>query len=364
MKRFVAIFVVLVALLSTGLYLGLRRQALETERPSGGSATLEGLEVGVVGRLAARIVAIHVDEGDGVEAGQVLVELDCTEPQAALAEATAAVNAATVGIELAQLGVELAEVGVDTAERQKTAAGAQAKATKSQKDVLKVQREAAARELKRVNELIAAGAGTEQAVDRAQSAIETLSQPENAVGSQVLAANAQREVVGMAVVGSSVQVRLAEAKVQATLQDLERAKSAHIRAQAMVAECTLKAPIGGIVQTRAYEPGEVAMPGTRLLTLVDTREVFATFYLPNAELAAAKPDAEVEVVADAYAGEVFKGSVSRVGTEAEFTPRNVQTRADRDRLVYAVEVRIPNADGRLRPGMAVEVTLPGTGKKD
>ena len=93
MKRFVAIFVVLVALLSTGLYIGLREQALEAERPSGGSATVEGIEVGVVARLPTRILAVHVDEGQRVEAGQAVVELDCTEPNAMLREASAAVRA-------------------------------------------------------------------------------------------------------------------------------------------------------------------------------------------------------------------------------------------------------------------------------
>lgn len=96
------------------------------------------------------------------------------------------------------------------------------------------------------------------------------------------------------------------------------------------------------------------------MTLVDLRDARATFYLPNAELAAAAPGRPVQLRADAWPGQTFPGTILRVAAEAEFTPRNVQTREDRDRLVYAVEVAIPNADERLRPGMPVDVAITGT----
>jgi HlyD family secretion protein len=137
-------------------------------------------------------------------------------------------------------------------------------------------------------------------------------------------------------------------------------RAAGDRARLLVEECRLSAPISGIVQSRNYEPGEAVLPGNVLLTLIDLSEVTTTFYLPNAELAAARPGTRVEVVADAWPGRVFEGTITRVSAEADFTPRNVQTREDRDRLVYAVDVRIPNPEGRLRAGMPVEVTIPGT----
>ena len=84
-----------------------------------------------------------------------------------------------------------------------------------------------------------------------------------------------------------------------------------------------------------------------------------TFYIPNTEVDAAKVGASVTVVADALDEQNFDGVVRRVGLEPEFTPRNVQTRTDRDRLVFPVEVRIPNEQRRLRAGMPVTVTLSG-----
>jgi HlyD family secretion protein len=90
--------------------------------------------------------------------------------------------------------------------------------------------------------------------------------------------------------------------------------------------------------------------------------VKATFYLPNAEVGAVRPGARAVVVADAFPGERFEGTVRTVALEAEFTPRNIQTRTDRDRLVYPVEVTVRNRDGKLRAGMPVQVTLEGTGR--
>jgi HlyD family secretion protein len=106
----------------------------------------------------------------------------------------------------------------------------------------------------------------------------------------------------------------------------------------------------------------VVLPGANVLTLVYLDEVRATFYLPNAELAAAAPGKEVTVSADAYPGETFAGTIRHVSTKAEFTPKNVQTREDRDRLVYGVEVIIPNLDQKLRPGMPAEVSIDGTAR--
>ena len=92
---------------------------------------------------------------------------------------------------------------------------------------------------------------------------------------------------------------------------------------------------------------------------MDLSEPKATFYLPNAEVGAVKPGAKAMVVADAFPGEEFEGTVKTVALEAEFTPRNIQTRTDRDRLVYPVEVAVVNRDGKLRAGMPVQVTLAG-----
>ncbi len=122
----------------------------------------------------------------------------------------------------------------------------------------------------------------------------------------------------------------------------------------------MRAPRDGVVEDVPFEQGELAAAGAVLVKLIDLREVKATFYLPNAEVGAVRPGAKATVVADAFPGETFEGTVRTVAFEAEFTPRNIQTRTDRDRLVYPVEVTVANRDGKLRDGMPVQVSIPGT----
>jgi len=128
-------------------------------------------------------------------------------------------------------------------------------------------------------------------------------------------------------------------------------------ARLAVGECLVRATRAGRVEDVFFDAGELVAPGASLVRIVDLAEVTATFYLPNAELAAFTAGGGARVVADAWPGRTFAGRVTTVATAAEFTPRTIQTRSDRDRLVYPVEIRLANPDGALRPGMPVQVTL-------
>jgi HlyD family secretion protein len=362
MKRAIPLFVVLVTVLSVLLYLKLRQQRLEAERPSGGSATVEGTRVDVVSRLPGRIRVIKVAAGDRVEQGQVLAELECAEQRAMLAQAEAGLEGARIGLEASQTGEALAKEGIRGAAGQLAVAKAAADAAKAKKEADEVQRGAAERASKRVQEVHNAGAVSDQALDQSETQLLGLDHQLSAVGASLDSALARTITASSAKQAALIQTKLASAEIRGAAQKLAAAQAARDQAATAVAECSLLAPRDGIVQERNFEPGEVVLPGSRVLTLVDIREVKATFYLPNAELRAAKPGVEVELRADTYGAQLFRGHVSHVAVEAEFTPRNVQTREDRDRLVYAVETTVPNPDGLLRPGMPVEILIPGTGK--
>ncbi len=362
MKKAIPVFVVLVAALSVLLYLRLRKQRLESERPSGGSATVEGTQVDIVSRLPSRIQAIQVREGDAVKKGQVLVELECDDNRALLAQAEAALSGARVGEHAATTQERLSKVGVKGARTQVWMAYAAARASAAQKKALAVQRGVVYRASRRLKKVHQVGAVSDQIYDQTKSQVAGIDQQLKALNASIDAARARALAAGSAKQAAQIKTELALLQHKAALVKVQAAQAQVDRARVAVRECTLRAPRSGYVLTRNYEPGEVVLPGSRVLTLVDTREVKATFYLPNAELAHAKPGRAVKVKADAYSNQTFAGHIRRVGVEAEFTPRNVQTREDRDRLVYAVEVAIPNPKGLLRPGMPVEITIPGTGK--
>ncbi|MCB9539345.1 MAG: efflux RND transporter periplasmic adaptor subunit [Myxococcales bacterium] len=360
MKRFVGIFVVLVAALSGVLYWQLDQQRREAEGPAGSSGTIEGTRVDIVPRLGARVIAVRVDEGDAVKAGQVLVELDCTEPEAAVAEATAAVAAAEAGVHAAEAAAAQAGAAVEAAKAQAAGAEAGVKGTRAKHEAVDARRRSARRTAAAGRDAAQGRRRPENQLDEAQTMAASLTAEARAIDAQIRAARATRDAAGAQIEAATRQHEAAQARAAAVRQDVARARAGLARAQALAAECVLKAPTDGYVQTRAVEPGELARPGFPLLTVIDTRTVTASFYIANAELAEAKPGREVTVKADAWPDRSWTGTIARVGVEAEFTPRNVQTRSDRDRLVYPVDVTLANADGALRPGMPVEVTVPGT----
>ena len=117
MKRVIAVVLVLVIVLSVALAYRLRQLNAYKNAPAGGTGTIEGTEVNITARIPARIASIHVREGDAVKAGQLLVELDCAEPEAALAQAKAQVGAAEANVQAALAQVRAAGGSTTAAER-------------------------------------------------------------------------------------------------------------------------------------------------------------------------------------------------------------------------------------------------------
>lgn len=122
--------------------------------------------------------------------------------------------------------------------------------------------------------------------------------------------------------------------------------------------CSVKAPSDGRLLYAYKEKGELVAPGAKLATVADLSEVWAYIYVPHDLLANLKTGMEVRGYLPEAGDREFPGRVSVIYSEAEFTPKNVQTRKERTRLVFAVKVSFPNPDETLKPGMTLEVKLP------
>ena len=346
MKRVAIVFTVLVAALGTLLGIRLRSQAQALRGPAGGSAEIEGTEVDLGSRVGARVERIHVRKGDVVKRGDLLVTFDCADTRAAVAELEARLRAAQAQARAAELSTGAVRGSRQVAASAKAAAEAQAAS-------LAAQRDAALRQSKRL-ETVANDVALSSR-DQSRSSAEALGQQVRAMQAQANANQDQMLSAGASWRASGAQAEAAHEQAQAVAATLERARL-------LAAECELRAPRDARVAELPHEEGELLAPGVVAVRLLDLREVRATFYLPNAELAEVKTGAPVEVVADAYPGERFAGRVSNVAFKAEFTPRNIQTRSDRDRLVYPIEVIVANREEKLRAGMPVDITLPGTAR--
>ncbi len=338
----VAVTIVVLACALVGLLaLRLRVQSAAAHAPPGGSGEIEGTRVDLSARISARVATLRVREGDEVAADTVVLDLDCSDATAALAEAEGRLVAATAQFAAAQAAAGAACTAHEAALAARAAAREQAAA-------LATQSASADREARRLDSLLTEV--TVQSRDLAHAAADNLRYQRRAVRAQAAVAERQAAAAAQAEETATAQAIAAEATANAARASLARAR---LQAE----ECEVRAPRATVVDDLPHEPGEFVPAGQVLARLVVLDRVKAVFYLPNAELAAARPGAKALVVADAWPGEQFEGVVSTVSARAEFTPRNIQTRADRDRLVYAVEVWLDNPKHRLRPGMPVQVTL-------
>jgi HlyD family secretion protein len=332
------VVVVLVALLGVRLWV----QASARNAPPGGSGEIEGTSVDLSARVTARVVSLKAVKGRPVKAGDVLVELDCSDQAAALAEAEARLASS-------RAQATGAATSVDASRRTREAAAASQDAARAQADALAAQRDNAQREAARLEAL--PQDVSLSARDRARAAAEQLTRQAAAAEAQVRASGEQAQAAALNTQASGSQATSSAATVKASEEAVRRSRL-------LADECVVRAPRDAMLEDLPHEVGELVAAGQPLARLVDIGEVKATFYLPNAEVGAARPGVRAEVVADAFPDRKFEGTVASVSSRAEFTPRNIQTRSDRDRLVYPVEVRVKNPDGALRPGMPVQVTLP------
>lgn len=120
---------------------------------------------------------------------------------------------------------------------------------------------------------------------------------------------------------------------------------------------SIRSPLDGIVARKSVRVGEVASPASTLMVVSKLDQVELTLYVPEGQLGQVRVGQKVEVQVDSFPRESFPGEVISIATRAEFTPRNVQTQKDRLNLVFAVKVKIPNVDLRLKPGMPADATI-------
>jgi HlyD family secretion protein len=119
----------------------------------------------------------------------------------------------------------------------------------------------------------------------------------------------------------------------------------------------IKSPINGLVLSKNTEIGEVVMPGSSLLTLGDLFHPWVKIYIKETDLGKVKLGQKAQVKIDTYPDKVFEGKVTYISSEAEFTPKNIQTKEERVKLVFGIKVSLDNPLQILKPGMPADVIL-------
>jgi len=265
------------------------------------SGTLEATEVEIASEISARILEVRKELGDVVKAGDTLVVLDTRliALQKAQAEATRASLKAQQNV-------------ASDAVRQNRESLSLSEST-----------------LTRNESLLEQGSITLQQIDELRT-------KRDVTRSQLSSAQHQLEVL-----------QAEEAKLDATLSVFDR----------QLEMGAILAPFDGTVTLRNAQPGEMALPGTTLMKIGKVQDIELRVYLSSSDLALVKMGATYPVQVDAFGEEKLQGKVIWISSEAEFTPKNTQTRESRVQLVYAVKLSLDNKDRRLAIGMPAEVIL-------
>jgi len=212
----------------------------------------------------------------------------------------------------------------------------------------------AERDAQRVAVLVAKELIAPQEGEQARLRVEV---EENAVKEAEEALVSSEKQLALARVGLQ-QIEIVRAERDALARQRAQAEAQLAEQRSHVADFAVRSPTDGRVLTRTVERGERVEAGMPLFTLVDLDRLYVKIYVPEPSIGKVALGQEARVSVDAYPGRAFPARVSRVSQEAEFTPKNVETKEERVKLVFAVEVALgENPDGVLKPGMPADAVI-------
>jgi HlyD family secretion protein len=319
-----AVLVLLIALSVAATWAGLHL-GVGPSKPVGVTGTIEATQVDVSVKITGRILQRLVKEGDRVTRGQVLVRLDDSELAADVRRLDAALRSAQSTLRDLQKGARPQEV------EDARAAVTSAEATRTMTE----------RDYQRTEQLFKQNLIAAQDVDRARQAYEVAKAQERSA----------RERLALVLEGSRPD------QIDAARWQVTQAESALAQARSRLRETVVVSPIEGVVLRKNLEAGETANPGVPILTLVDPKDVWLRAYVPETEMGRLKIGDPATLHVDAFPNRVFTGRLIEIGGEAEFTPRNVQTKKERVNLVFRIKIQIDNPEGLLKPGLPADADV-------
>ena len=275
------------------------------------TGTMEAKDITLSSVIPGPVLSVFVDEGSAVSAGDTLLRIDPTDWILQLRQAEAALAAAEAQYTMVLKGARSEDLR-------------QAEASY----------ENARRDVGRMRELRESNSVTQKQLEDAELRLTLTKQTYEKVQSgarseERAAARAHRDQV-------AAQVAILTKKIN---------------------DCVVTAPMNGTILNRFLEPGEYATPGGALLRMADLSSMEVMIYVPEADLPRVMLGQKVSVVIDAYPDRSFDGKVAHISQTAEFTPKNIQTKDERTKLVFGVKVTVPNPDGTLKAGIPADVIL-------
>jgi HlyD family secretion protein len=289
------------------------------------TGTVEATEVDIRTEAAGRILELLFDEGDWVKQGDILAQIDQDKQKIELARAKAQLAEAEAHLTLLIKGLRDKEV-----ERAREAFLESEVLLKESK-----------RDYKRTQKLFDQGVVDLGTRDKVEASYEA-AQKRNAIAKknyEIAVEGSRKEEIQA---GEAVK-EAAEAQVKLIERQLE--------------DATITIPIDGVISERYVELGEVVSVGSLIATIIDLKHVWVMAYVSESNLGKIKLGQEGTIRVDSFPDKEFLGKVTFISPEAEFTPKNIQTKEERVKLVFGIKIEIDNPDQELKPGMPADAII-------
>lgn len=303
------------------------------------SGNIEVNEAQMSFRIPGRLDKRLVDEGDSVSAGQVLATLEKADQEIATARALAA---------LAQAQAQLAELEAGSRTQEIESARAELERSLAAEKTAEVQLNQARDDFNRYASLLREGGISQKEYDMYNTRHATAQNSRTEAQARIKSA---KEQLSLKMVGPRKEtIDQAKAQVQVATEALNQA-----RQQEKYTE--IFSPTDGIVLSKAAEPGEYLNPASPVLTIGDTAHPWLRAYVREKDLGRVRLNEKATVTTDAFPKKTYQGRITFLSSQAEFTPKTVQTFEERVKLMYRIKVQLENPDGELKPGMPADAVI-------
>jgi len=383
MKKRILIIVILAAgAAAVYAYRGRNRQPDDRIVVSG---NIDLNEVNIAFKTAGRLVERTVDEGDAVKKGQVIARLDRDQLMAQRAAQVAAIQSAESQLAQAQTAVqwqkETLSADIETRQADLTSTEARLAELKNGArpqekldaqaavDAAQAELQRAQRDWERAQKLYKdddiSTAQFDQYRSRWESATAALNSSKerqalvlagprveqiNAAAGQVQRARGSLKTAE----ANSLESKRREQEIATRRAEIERAKATLSLIDSQLADTVAVSPVDGVVLVKSADVGEVLAPGTTIVTVGDIEHPWLRGYINETDLGKVKLGSPVKVTTDSYKGKIYNGKVTFIASEAEFTPKQIQTQQERVKLVYRVKIELDNSSRELKSNMPAD----------
>jgi multidrug resistance efflux pump len=350
-RKAVLITLIPVIVIAVTLMLGCHLWFSQNDPPLTASGTLEARNINVGSKVGGRVTKVFANEGDHLEANQLLVTFDDAELTARLLQAQGKLQQAQANLAKLEHGSRPEEI----TQAQATSTSSDGVLAQSRADLERAKADYTNAEInfQRAQKLTDEGVFSRQALDDAQSRLDmtkaqvaSMEHAATAAEGRLHAANAVQRLT---------EIGFRKEDIASARADVILAEGELKEAEAQYAEREVRTPTAVVVEAMDIRPGDLLPANAVLAKLLEADQLYVVVYVPQTEIGRVHIGDKAEVSVDSFPNKTFPARVEQIRQQAEFLPRNVQTKEERVHQVIGVKLRVDNSSNQLRAGVNADV---------